>query len=66
MFVDDAVFMKEVKGKCDCLSFEGDLNDIQTWADTWLMEFYPIKVIDMRQKKVSIRILFSREYAEGI
>ena len=43
MFADDTKIYRRIEGETDCDALQHDLDNLQTWANTWQMSFHPEK-----------------------
>jgi hypothetical protein len=52
LFADDSKIWKEIEGQHDKVSLQEDLNAMEQWSKTWLLEFHPdkLKLIHMNIK----------------
>ena len=57
LFADDCVLYRVVSNTRDAEMLQGDLSQLCGWADTWQMDFNPIKchVLSVTRKKTPIR-----------
>lgn len=55
LFADDTKIYKNIKMPSDRTSLQADLDNLQTWSNTWLLKFHPnkCKAISISNKKTS-------------
>ena len=62
MFADDCLLYREVNSRQDALMLQEDLNKLQKWEKTWLMEFAEEKCSVIRVTKKNQRNIIRYDY----
>ena len=61
LFADDCALYREIKSQEDCRILQRDLDSLQNWEKTWLMQFHPLKcqVMNATNKKEKIHFAYN-------
>jgi hypothetical protein len=60
LFADDTKIFREIREEKDEKMLQTDLDNLQTWSDTWLLKFHPnkCKVMSVANKSVDKGVFY--------